>query len=78
MGLPVLAVQSGGLALNRSNDVAGLLQECVTETVPYYEMAFDAAASDKADEYHSLEVRIAKAGLTARTREGYYVQPHRD
>ena len=28
------------------------------------------------DEYHTLEVKVDKPGLTARTRTGYYAQPY--
>jgi VWFA-related protein len=75
LGLPVLAVQSGGLALNFNNDVASLLQECLSDAAPYYEISFEPTPSDQRDEYHRLEIQIAKPGLTARTRQGYYAQP---
>jgi VWFA-related protein len=75
LGLPVLATQTGGLALNFNNDVAALLQECIADAAPYYEVSFAAAAAERPDEYHHLEIRIAKPGLTARTRQGYYAQP---
>jgi VWFA-related protein len=75
LGLPVLAIQSGGKAIDLTNDVAGALQECLADAVPYYEIAFGAPASAKADEYHEIEIKIGKSGLTARTRQGYYSQP---
>jgi hypothetical protein len=75
LGLPVLAIQSGGLALNVSNDLAGLLQKCLSDTAPYYEISFDPPAAGQRDEFHHLEIQIAKPGLTARTRQGYYAQP---
>jgi len=74
LGLEVIATQSGGLALNASNDVAGQLQKCIADNGAYYEMSFDSPMSDKPNEYHNLEVRVAKPGLTARTRQGYYSQ----
>jgi VWFA-related protein len=74
LGLPVLAVQSGGLALNSSNNIAGMVQECVAET-PYYEISFDPPAAKQRDEYHHLEIKLTQPGLTARTRQGYYAQP---
>jgi VWFA-related protein len=77
LGLQVLADQSGGLVLNFSNDVASLLRECISDSVPYYEISFDPPPGDKRDEYHHLEIKLAKAGLTARTRQGYYAQPSR-
>jgi VWFA-related protein len=75
LALPVLAVQSGGLALDFTNDVASLLRECLADTAPYYEISFDPAPAEQRDEYHHLEIQLAKPGLTARTRQGYYAQP---
>lgn len=75
LSLPVLATQSGGLALNSSNNIAGLIQECVADAAPYYEISFDSSPAERPDEYHHLEVKVAKPGLTARTRQGYYAQP---
>jgi VWFA-related protein len=74
LGLPVLAVQSGGLALELNNDLTALLQECISDVAPYYEISFDAAPVERPDEYHQLEIKLAKPGLTARTRQGYYAQ----
>jgi VWFA-related protein len=75
LGLQVLAVQSGGLALTSGNDIAAMLEECLADTVPYYEISFEPASSEKADEYHHLQIHLAKSGLTARTRQGYYARP---
>jgi VWFA-related protein len=75
LGLQVLAIQSGGLALEFNNDLAGLLQQCVSDVAPYYELTFAAPAADRPDEYHHLEIKITKPGLTARTRQAYYAQP---
>jgi hypothetical protein len=55
--------------------VALLLQKCIADLGTYYELSFNPPVTDKPDQYHSLEVRIAKPGLTARTRQGYYSQP---
>lgn len=74
LGLPVLAVQSGGLALELNNDLTALLEECMSDVAPYYEISFDAAPVERPDEYHQLEIKLAKPGLTARTRQGYYAQ----
>ncbi len=73
--LGAIAAQSGGLVLNPGNDLAGELQKCVADAAAYYELAFDPVISDRPSEYHHLEIRVAKPGLTARTRRGYYSQP---
>jgi VWFA-related protein len=75
LALEVLATQSGGLALSTSNNVSDLLQRALADTGIYYELSFDPAPGDKANEYHSLEIHMAKPGLIARTRQGYYSQP---
>jgi VWFA-related protein len=75
LSLQVLAVQSGGLALSSSNDVTTLLKECTADAEAYYQMSFDPAPADHRDEYHDILVQVAKPGLTARTRTGYYAQP---
>jgi VWFA-related protein len=75
LGLEVIATQSGGLALNSSNDIAVQLQKCIADLGTYYELSFKPPLGDKPNEYHQLEIRIAKRGLTARTRQGYYSQP---
>jgi VWFA-related protein len=75
LALQVLAAQSGGLAFNSNNDVASTLRQCIDEAAPYYEITFDQPGAEKSDEYHPLEIKLDKPGLTARTRQAYYAQP---
>lgn len=71
LALQVLAEQSGGQALNSSNDVTKLLEKAMNDMGAYYEFSFDAA-TDEPETYHALEVKLDKPGLVARTRAGYY------
>jgi hypothetical protein len=41
----------------------------------YYEVSFDPSPADRRNEDQSLEIKVNKPGLTARTRQGYYAQP---
>ena len=75
LALHVLAHQSGGRVLYASNDVAGEIAACVADANAYYVLSFDELAGDGPDEYHALEIKLGKPGLTARTRSGYYAQP---
>ncbi len=75
LSLQVLAVQSGGLSLQGSSDVAGLAARCLKDVQAWYEMTFPAAVPEKPNEYHHVEVKLDKHGVTARTRDGYYAQP---
>ena len=40
----------------------------------FYSVSFDPPPADGPNEYHKLEVRIDKPGLSARTNTGYYDQ----
>jgi hypothetical protein len=71
----VLALQSGGLVLDFNNDLTALLQQCMSDIGPYYEISFDPAPAERPNEYHHLEIKLNKSGLTARTRQSYYSQP---
>jgi VWFA-related protein len=72
--LPVIATQSGGAAVTSSNDITALLRQCISDTRAYYELSFDPPKGERPNTYHQLEVRVAKPGLTARTRQSYYSQ----
>jgi VWFA-related protein len=75
LSLQVLATQSGGLVLLGSNNLVSYLEQCVADGKAYYELSFDPPRADHRDEYHHIEVQVAKPGLIARTRDGYYLQP---
>jgi len=72
--LQVLACQTGGRVLNRSNDLVDLIATSVADARAYYTLTFAPAVADRPNEYHDLQVKISKPGLTARTRTGYYAQ----
>jgi VWFA-related protein len=74
VGLQVIATQSGGQVLNSSNDIASSIAGCVADAKVYYTLSFAAAAADHPNEYHNLQIKIDRPGLTARTRTGYYAQ----
>jgi VWFA-related protein len=76
LALQVLATQSGGRVLNSSNDLDNLIASCMADARAYYTLSFDAPRADHANEYHAIEVKVDKPGLTARTRTGYYAQPY--
>ena len=75
LGLQVLAVQSGGLALSSSNDVTALVQRCVNDSKAFYEISYRPPPADAPNQYHHIEVRVAEPHLTVRSRQGYYSEP---
>ncbi len=74
LALEIFATQSGGLALHPGNDIGSALHKCLADAETYYEITFDSASTDRPGKYHHLEIRIAKPGLTARTRQAYFSQ----
>lgn len=75
LALQVFAVQSGGLVLRSSNDIATMIPSCLGDAKAYYTLSFDSPEAEHPNEYHSLQVKIGNPGLTARTCTGYYAQP---
>jgi len=74
LALQVIATQTGGTAMN-SNDLGLLLERCMSDTTAYYEITFDPPPAEHRDEYHRVEVQVARPGVTARTLQGYYSEP---
>lgn len=77
LGLKVLAIQSGGLVLAPTNDVTGSINTCLQDSGVFYTLTFEPPPADGPNEYHELQVHVARPGLTARTSTGYYNQPDR-
>jgi VWFA-related protein len=75
LSLQVLAVQSGGLALNSSSDVVGGLKTCLADLQSWYEITVPVVKAERPNEYHQIDIRTDRAGLITRTRDGYYAQP---
>jgi VWFA-related protein len=75
LGLQLLAIDSGGLVLNGSNDIASLLQHAVQQTADCYEISFVPAPGEHDNEYHELQLKVNRPGLTAHTTAGYYARP---
>lgn len=75
LGVQVLAVQSGGLAIESNSDVTGNIQRCLADLQAWYEITLNPPPGDKPNEYHHIVVKVNQRGLVARTRDGYYSNP---
>jgi hypothetical protein len=75
LALPVLAIHSGGRALDTPGDLGDQIASCIAEAKSYYVLSFNPATAKHVDEYHELAVRVDKPQLKARTSAGYYVEP---
>ncbi len=77
---PFLTLQSvarhaGGGTLATGGDLADLIDKMSKNGDMFYALTFDPARTNVVDDYHDLEVKVKDAGLTARTRTGYFDQP---
>jgi VWFA-related protein len=75
LGLQVIAQQSGGLVLNGSNDIAGLIAHALAQTKSGYELTFVPAPGEHDNDYHELQVKVGRPGVAAHTSAGYYARP---
>lgn len=73
--LPALAEQTGGLALEKSKDLADALNTCLADGEQYYGIAFDPPPASAQDKWRSIEVKVDRPGATVRTLTGYFTQP---
>lgn len=74
----VLAVESGGRVLPGDHDLVQQMNDCLRGAATYYTLTFDPPRAAGDDEYHSLEVKTAGPGATAKTTTGYYDEPYFD
>jgi VWFA-related protein len=56
----------------KSKDMEELYSRVTEEARNQYTLAYTPAGTDRSAEYHSIEVRVKRAGLSILTREGYY------
>jgi hypothetical protein len=75
LGLQVMATESGGLVLNGSNDITGLIQRAIAQSSGGYELTFTPAAGDRPNEYHELQVKLRPGRLNVHAVTGYYAHP---
>ncbi|HUN64372.1 MAG TPA: VWA domain-containing protein [Candidatus Sulfotelmatobacter sp.] len=75
LALQVLAVQSGGMALLVSNDIAAEVRRCVNDADAYYELTFVPPLDQKPNELNKVQVRVNKRDVDVRARQVYYWQP---
>jgi len=86
LALQVLALRTGGGMLTTNdeliataqadrNNIPRLIAEHIAEAGNYYRLTFDPPRTATVDEYHRLDVKLARPGLAAHTAAGYYDEP---
>ena len=74
LSLPAIATQSGDRVFESKN-IAAQIARCVADVQAYYALSFDSVPSSDPDEYHSLQVKVNKPGVTVFTNSLYYAEP---
>ena len=69
-----LAVATGGQAVLNTFNLKGAVKQLAADFNAYYSLGFPAPASGLGD-YHRVEVRVKRPGLTVRHRHGFIAKP---
>ena len=75
VALQVLAEQTGGRVLNKSNDIPADLSSCIHDADGYYVLTFGMMRTTALHEFHPVEVKVNRPGLQVRTMTAYYAEP---
>jgi VWFA-related protein len=75
LALQVLVTRSGGRVLTTGNDIGGQIDDCISDAKAFYVLTFESVPTERPNEYHALELKVDKPGLTVHTSAGYYSQP---
>jgi VWFA-related protein len=70
-----LAEDTGGFAIENSNDMRLPLRRVMEEVRAHYEAAYAPASSTYDGHFRTIEVRATRSGLTIQSRKGYFALP---
>lgn len=75
-GMVLLASQTGGLFMQNTNDIAGAVHKVMLDSEGYYLIGYHPAASTfdaktGQPKYHKISVKVKRAGLQVRSRNGF-------
>ncbi len=70
----ILSIKTGGVPFpfSGATDLAGTIARGYADANKSYFLAFASPLEGKPDQYHSLEIKVNKPGLSVRTRTGFY------
>jgi VWFA-related protein len=82
-GMSELAEQSGGLFLQSANDLADSLRKAAEDSDGYYLIGYHPEANTFEERngqprFHKIEVKVKRAGLHVRSRDGFFGEPGGD
>ena len=73
--LAFLASGTGGFAMSTGDDLRTPLRRLVADMGSYYEASYTPALKEYDGQFHPLEIRALRGGITVRSRSGYFALP---
>lgn len=70
--LQLFADATGGLAFLQMNDLSAAFRRILEENSAYYLIGYNSTNAKSDGKFRSIQVTATRAGLTVRTRKGYY------
>lgn len=75
LSLQVLAVHTGGEAINYGNDIAAEIRDCIDDASAFYVITVPRGRAEQPNTLHTIQVKIPDTNLKLRALFGYYAQP---
>jgi VWFA-related protein len=69
--LRVLSTETGGFAVVNRNDMATAFERVVADNSAYYLLGYYSSNERRDGRFRKIEVKVARPGLTVRSRKGY-------
>jgi VWFA-related protein len=70
-----LATDTGGFAMDNSNDLRSPLRRVMEEVRSHYEVTYSPVSTNFDGHFRKLAVRLTRPGVTVQSRAGYYALP---
>ena len=70
-----IANDTGGLAIEHTNDLGRGLDRVVEELGEYYEVVYVPARLELDGRFRKIQVKTSRSGVSLRTRSGYFARP---
>ncbi len=74
-GVNSLAVDTGGLMIRNENNIGRALTRIAEDANRYYVLVYEPQGLKLDGQYHPIDVRVKRPGLTVRARRGYLALP---
>ncbi len=70
-----MAERTGGFIIATTNNTEKLMANIMEDVDTHYEVAYPPASAQYDGHFRKVEVKLARSGLTAQTRQGYFAVP---